>query len=159
VKAEGGYVIVPPSIHPTGCAYRWLNDEPLAEAPPWLVALARKPLSPPPPQEPSQALDAPRASCGAPGAYGAAALRGEIAILTATRPGDRNNQTNKSSFSLFQLVAGGELDAAEVERALIEAATANGLVADDGMSSVIATIRSGARAGLLHPRTRHGGGA
>jgi hypothetical protein len=101
----------------------------------------------------------PGAFSGHPGAYAASALRGEIAILTATPPGDRNNQTNRSSFSLFQLVAGGELDAAEVERALIEAATANGLVADDGMGSVIATIRSGARAGLLHPRTRHGGGA
>jgi hypothetical protein len=158
VKAEGGYVIVPPSIHPTGCAYRWLNDEPLAEAPPWLVALARKPLPPPPPQQgSSQALDAPRGFPGPPGAYGAAALRAEVKALANTAPGGRNNRLNRASFCLHQLAAGGELDAAEVERCLIGATAANGLLAEDGLRQCLATIRSGAQAGLLHPRSRQGG--
>ena len=71
----------------------------------------------------------------------------------------RNNQLNKASFCLSQLVAGGELNAADVEAALIDAATANGLVAEDGMRQTMATIRSGARAGLQHPRSRKGGAA
>ena len=156
VKAENGYVVVPASIHPTGCAYRWLNDEPLAEPPPWLVALARKP---PPPQPPPPSPNAPRAISYGSGAYGAAALKSEIDTLAATPKGGRNDQLNRASFSLHQLVAGGELHAGDVESVLIEGATANGLLAEDGLRQCLTTIRSGARAGLLHPRSRHGGGA
>jgi hypothetical protein len=150
VKAECGYVVVPPSIHPDGPAYRWINHEPIVEAPSWLLVLARKP-SPPraPPPRPASPLDS--------GAYGAAALKAEIEMLASAPKGSRNHQLNRSAFSAFQLVAGGELAAADVETALIAAATANGLVADDGMRRCLATIRSGARAGMLHPRSRHGG--
>jgi Bifunctional DNA primase/polymerase, N-terminal len=153
VKGEGGYIIVPPSIHPDGPAYRWLNNEPIVEAPPWLLVLARKPT--PSQQQPPPSPNAPRPSSGPPGAYGLAALRSEIDTLAAMAPqSGRNNQLNRASFSLHQLVAGGELDAGEVERQLVDAATANGLVAEDGMRQTMATIRSGAKAGLLHPRSR-----
>jgi hypothetical protein len=40
IRGEGGYVIVPPSVHPTGVAYKWLADfdqTPIAEAPIWLL--------------------------------------------------------------------------------------------------------------------------
>jgi hypothetical protein len=60
---------------------------------------------------------------------------------------------NRAAFSLFQLVGGAVLDASEVERRLIEAATINGLVADDGYRQCMVTVRSGARAGLQSPRT------
>jgi hypothetical protein len=156
VKAEGGYIIVPASIHPTGVVYRWVNDAPLAEAPSWLLVLARKPPGPP---EASQPLASPQAFSAAPGLYGAAALKAEIEALANTLPGGRNHALNRASFCLHQLVAGRELDASEVERALIDAATANGLVADDGLRQCMATIRSGARAGLLLPRSRNGGDA
>ncbi|MGI9085387.1 MAG: bifunctional DNA primase/polymerase [Aeromicrobium sp.] len=40
VKTSAGYCVVPPSIHPdSGEPYRWVNDEPIAEPPPWLVDL------------------------------------------------------------------------------------------------------------------------
>src|SRR5215470_11586534 len=81
VKAEGGYVLVPPSIHPTGVVYEWINDEPLAAAPDWLIALVRKPTPP----EPSTSSARPRSSYSA-GAYGAAALRGEIDTLSGMAP-------------------------------------------------------------------------
>src|SRR5262249_2350778 len=41
VRAGGGYVVVPPSIHPNGTTYRWLNDLPPAAAPNWLIELTR----------------------------------------------------------------------------------------------------------------------
>jgi hypothetical protein len=55
-------------------------------------------------------------------------------------------------------VAGGELDRAVVHARLIDAATSNGLMTDphDGPRSVMRTIESGARAGMLHPRNRRG---
>jgi hypothetical protein len=37
VRGEGGYVIVPPSIHPTGAIYTLLHDLPIAQAPRWLL--------------------------------------------------------------------------------------------------------------------------
>jgi hypothetical protein len=54
------------------------------------------------------------------------------------------------------LVAGGELDEAEVINRLIEASFANGLMTDpnDGPARVKRTIASGRRAGILHPRCR-----
>jgi hypothetical protein len=40
-RGEGGFVIAPPSIHPSGRAYQWSVDsaDAFADAPPWLVEL------------------------------------------------------------------------------------------------------------------------
>src|SRR5205807_5814228 len=126
----------------------------------WLVELTReKPRALPTiSQRAVAAIKRPtngaRSSAG--DAYGAAALEYEIEALASTAPGARNHALNRASFSLHQLVAGGELDGAEVERRLLEAVTTNGLMADphDGPRRVIATINSGARAGLQQPRRR-----
>jgi hypothetical protein len=151
VRGDGGYVLGPPSVHPDGPRYSWTNNRPLAVAPDWLVALTRKPV--PKPITSKAALSArPLRSH----TYGKAALEQEIADLAKTLKGGRNHALNRASFRLHQLVAGGELDAAEVRHRLLQAATANGLMDDDGRLSVQKTIASGARAGLLHPRNRGG---
>jgi len=46
LKGHDGYVVAPPSLHPSGTRYVWANDLPIADAPPWLVALMRKPVRP-----------------------------------------------------------------------------------------------------------------
>jgi hypothetical protein len=156
-KGENGCITAPPSIHADGPTYRWLNDELIVPAPEWLVALTRK--RPPASTISQRAVAGIRRPCsGAPGAYATAALDAEITDLANTAPGARNHALNRASFSLHQLVAGGELDAAQVERRLLDAATANGLMADrhDGPARVRRTIESGARAGLQCPRTRPG---
>jgi hypothetical protein len=47
VRGDGGYVIVPPSLHASGRRYAWEinhhpDDTPLAPMPPWLVALCQE---------------------------------------------------------------------------------------------------------------------
>lgn len=156
VRGDGGYVVVPPSIHENGRTYQWSVDpaHELAVAPEWLVALTRK--KPPPILERALAnMHASRRAFSS-GAYGEAALDAEVAALGATMPGTRNAALNRAAFRLFQLVAGGELDAGAVEDRLLEACHSNGLVADDGLRSVERTIRSGARAGRQYPRSRSG---
>jgi Bifunctional DNA primase/polymerase, N-terminal len=43
LKSHTGYVVMPPSLHASGRRYRWANTPPIAEAPAWLLAMARKP--------------------------------------------------------------------------------------------------------------------
>ncbi len=44
VRADGGYIVLPPSTHPNGRPYKWLHTPEkagIAELPAWLVSLAR----------------------------------------------------------------------------------------------------------------------
>lgn len=48
-RGEGGYIIAPPSLHPTGSSYRWdisLFKVPLANTPQWLVNMLTQQRSP-----------------------------------------------------------------------------------------------------------------
>src|SRR5262249_13953764 len=90
---------------------------------------------------------------GSDNAYCHFALKDECAALAAMPPNSgRNDALNRAAFNLFQLVAGGGLDEAEVREQLFAAAEKCGLVADDGEKSVLATIESGAKKGREQPR-------
>jgi hypothetical protein len=156
VRGDGGYVVVPPSVHENGSVYHFIDPEcALTVAPEWLVALTRRKPTWTISERAVASINVPGGAFSL-GAYGRAALDAEIVALAATMPGMRNHALNRAAFVLFQLVAGGELDGGAVEQRLVAACQTNGLVRDDGARSVLATIRSGARAGLQYPRSRSG---
>ena len=135
VRADGGYVCLPPSKNASGGEYRWVSNgvAQAAAAPSWLIALAK----------------ATKAKT-----WAKAALERECKAVASAQPGTRNTTLNTAAFNLFQIVAGGGLDEQEVRDRLFEAAETCRLVADDGAASVEATIDSGAEAGRKQPRTR-----
>jgi hypothetical protein len=83
--------------------------------------------------------------------YGLAALEKECIKSATTRSG-RNAQLYVSSFSLGQLVGGGELDRTVAEQRLFDAAEACGYVTKDGAIAARSTIRSGLDGGERNPR-------
>ena len=76
VKADGGYVAAPPSIHPNGKIYRWIDASIVpTHAPDWLLATrAQEPA----PTISERALSTIRPRNGEPNAYGRVALDREI---------------------------------------------------------------------------------
>lgn len=146
-KADGGYIVVAPSVHPrTREPYRWLSpftDE-LAPMPQALVDRLREP------QRPPVAARQPVRLSGRPGSrYAEAALRGELERLLAAPEGTRNDTLAKdAAFSLGQLVAAGALDRDRTATLLERAAERIGLEPGETRRA----IASGFRAGALHPR-------
>jgi hypothetical protein len=71
VRGEGGFVVAPPSVHPSGEPYVWfwqftLDDVPIADAPAWLLDLVRveapRPVAPPPRPSSSASTTASRSA-------------------------------------------------------------------------------------------------
>ena len=148
VRGEGGVAMVPPSAR-EGVAYRWAPDpwcQPIMVAPLWLLALVA-PDEPPP--RPPVAL---KSFSGDLHPYARAALDRECAAVANCGNGARNATLFKAAASLGALAAGGALSPQAVVNALMDAARACGLVADDGRAAVEATIASGLKHGLESPR-------
>jgi hypothetical protein len=99
-RGDGGFIVLPPSARLDG-RYRWRRRGIPAEAPAWLLDLARKPRprASPDPQPLHRNLDS----------YIAAAVARQLADLAAAREGRRNDQLNRSAFALFGLVKAGAL--------------------------------------------------
>lgn len=80
--------------------------------------------------------------------YAEAALRAETDAVRAAVEGTRNNQLNRSAYSLGQLIGSGMLDRTRVEAELLQAARESGL----SPAEATATLRSAINAGITKPR-------
>ena len=143
VRGDGGFVVAPGSVHPSGTIYAWIGhpawDE-IGLPPEWLLeSLSRGPEFAVQPHVPIAAVQSP---------YGLQALESELTFLRNAPAGTRNHQLNRSAYALAQLSAGGHVDACEAQTALNGAA----LVAGLELHEISRTIESGWQAGLRGPR-------
>ncbi len=143
VRGDGGYIVVPPSLHACGTHYRWTNGTAPAPPPDWLVDKIRRPKRQP--VDPEQVA---AASSSVGDRYGRAALAGELLDLARAPEGTRNHTLNRAAFRLGQLVGTGLLDDDIVRRQLTKVAEQVGL----GAQEAARTVTSGMTAGINQPR-------
>lgn len=152
-RGDGGYVVVAPSIHPSGAMYQWdpltkPSLVPAAPAPEWVIDAIRAPKI----SEIASVDQMDPGSFESHEKYVAAALTNEFELVSRAGNGTRNHALNKAAFSLGTLVGAGAVGEPEVRRILETAANNCGLTRDDGPQKVAKTITSGLTAGMAQPR-------
>jgi putative DNA primase/helicase len=150
VRAAGGSIRLPPSRKGDGC-YAWASEPAvaaLAPVPRWLLALM---LSEPPVRlraGPLRLSSADRAA-----RYVCSAVDRECGAVASTPANTgRNLRLFQAAANLGELVGAGLLPQGVAESALEGAAYECGLVREDGLGAVRASIASGMNRGIAKPR-------
>jgi len=139
VRGMGGYVIAPPSGHPSGGSYEWISKTEPAPAPSWLVDMIIS--------KPAKAT-APLNISDKTSPYGAKALQDEAAKVALAQEGQRNKTLFDAALAIGNLIGGGHIDQGEAESVLLHAGTRAGLEE----TPAIKTIASGLEKGMQNPR-------
>jgi Bifunctional DNA primase/polymerase, N-terminal len=143
VKADGGYVVAPPSSHTSGRNYTWVG--------PWAHQLTGWPLSlmwrHAPPPRPAPRRGGPGgtwggSSCPPAQASATPALAGASALVANAQPGNRNNALNWAAWHMGMRVALGHLELAQVWSELGDAASRAGLQAREIALTLTSATRS-----------------
>jgi uncharacterized protein YndB with AHSA1/START domain len=147
VRNDDGYAVVPPSRLSVSERYAWLRSPwttRVAPMPPWLREQLHDEQTPHSPTAPHRT--------GPPNRYGMGALHREAQTLARAGKGARNDELNRSAFRMGMLIDACGLSETEIIRQLVAACKTNGLLEDDGLRTVLATIQSGIRGGRANPR-------
>ncbi len=120
IRGDGGYVVGPGSIHPSGMPYEWVASPlvmPLAAAPPWLMD-ALHPLAAPLPSQRPQAVRSAsiRYEAGDCSPYGHAVLQREIEAICRALNGTQETTLNNAALKIGALVAGVTFSAPRLAR-------------------------------------------
>jgi hypothetical protein len=120
-RADGGYAVCPPSVHPSGPRYVWANDLDTATAPDWLLEA----LAPPPAVPVGERRQLEPGQCAS--AYGRAALEGLADEMLTTPEGARHDRLVRLAVRAGRIIAAGDLERSVARSVLVEAATLTGL--------------------------------
>jgi hypothetical protein len=127
LKAAGGYVIAPPSLHVSGHRYEWIALGDLPTVPQPVPRWLERAVAPPPPAYvPSSYLGGHRLRPRGP-RYVAAAIEAECVALASAPKGERNTTLNRAAYTLGRFIAAGDADAGAVRQALSLAGRHTGL--------------------------------
>jgi hypothetical protein len=124
IKADGGYVVAPPSVHPvTGQSYRWVGDRAVVEMPPPLIAACRPVEAPPAAGPPA----APTPMTGGRGISSPEALlAAHLDALAQAPEGRRRNTLYGVARGVARMVAADAITAADAYTVLYQAGRAAG---------------------------------
>jgi hypothetical protein len=159
VRAEGGYVIAPPSVMEDGRAYAWIiRPESFAPLPTRLLALIARLIEPAQPAPISSAQPAARTAGKRAGTgpsqravrYAETAISNIAAELSRAGKGQRGTAAFAAASSAGRFVELGIVPASFVLDALEAACASNGLVGTDGIASVRRELRNGLLAASSH---------
>lgn len=138
VKADGGYVVLPPSVHlRTGRPYRWVPGEAVREMPPALLTACTRPPTPPVPAVTGPARVREAGGISHPDRLLAALLD----RVTSAAEGTRRTTLYGAARGVARMVAAGAIDPADAITALTDA----GRRADQTDRDIRAAIRGGFR--------------
>jgi hypothetical protein len=149
-RGQGGYVVAPPSRHPSGHPYQWAPGRDLDIPPSQVPAVLLERLQPRQRRRPPGPVQLPAVAAVPGERYARAALVDELARVATAPKGQRNRQLWESTRNLYNLVAVGALDHREVHQRLLGAAERCGLLAEEPRQTR-RTLASGRQVGLAHP--------
>lgn len=156
VRGTGGYIVLPPSIHPSGRVYAWSEgrsprDRAFAPAPDWLLQLVCPPAS-----ATSSGPVTPREfrAIGGTSRFGAATLRTACRTVAQAQPGQQQSTLFGYAAFIGAYVAGGEIEHAQARDELIAAGLQ--MTAAKGAwtrKEVESAVVRGMEKGAAHPKS------
>jgi hypothetical protein len=118
VRGEGGYVILPPSLHPSGRRYEWSLEMVPAVAPGSLMQIVLKADAAP---EPAKRVPVDRTPTSGDTPYGLKALEDECRAVAQAPNTAQEKTLNEAALKIGALCAGGQLTDGTARRHLIAA--------------------------------------
>jgi hypothetical protein len=147
IRGDGGYVVIPPSVHSSGKVYDYSHFIAPVIAPDWLVKLAQGPSV-----EPSAPLPSDYAPATDEQKLYAQNILAKQCLEFAGMPagtGTRNDALNRMCYTLGGLIRTRCLDQNVVEQKVFAAVA--GYAQTEGWAGVYATMRSGLTSGYAKP--------